>query len=380
MLSVLDQVVKNIKNIVINNAKYAKHQEELFEILKYISTQNNFNIFLHHEKKVFSYGRKIKMSTFLNKHIELPDKLVSHINLLCEIYGNAFDQLMNPEFTIYSGEDIVKVYATIFESCMTKNPGLVIFQNNPEVVRVLVCNIAGSSARALIWKTNSGRFVLDRIYPNDSVAIPKMTEYALKQGWCVRKGHGAVDNSNSTSGAEVLMPGRPKPICLDEVVTLEIPEGLSFYSDTFVHGRFRGKCKWDLYSDIANEESETTYYFPFLSATGKRRKDWMYNSCRRCESEMVDIRDATKELCQKCEEGLSLYGYPFDGLVGYCNIESEIVPLKELTIYSVQKENEKFTICTKQKYTLEDVFQYCVKKEGFVPKDIKMVINKHENR
>lgn len=99
------------------------------------------------------------------------------------------------EYQIVSGKDIIYYYNLVDWSCMYKfDSALAIYTENPDKVRLLVCNQKdpdGSKGdeeklvgRALVWQTDDGSIVMDRVYPSDrGVQTRIMREYADSQGW-----------------------------------------------------------------------------------------------------------------------------------------------------------------------------------------------------
>lgn len=300
-MNISNQVFVIFRKIILENQKYLKFKEPLFEILSLII--NAIIVRFADEKRVTSRGRKIKMSTFLRKDISLEDDLKPHINLFCEIYGMAFDHLMIPEFTIHSGAKLVKVYSDVFQSCMTDNPGLMIFQNNPQTVSVLTCKMNGIEARGLVWRCESGVVVLDRIYPNDSCAIPAMQKHAHSQGWWVRKYNNAGGNSNSSEAATYIKPDKTT-VEISESVRLTIPTRLSFYGDTFCFGEHLGDEEWRIWSVKKNDSK---FYMPFTNAYGIQVNK--YVDCSECMTEILDPIENNSHICVKCSHAFLKFSY-----------------------------------------------------------------------
>lgn len=98
------------------------------------------------------------------------------------------------QFKILRGDDLYEVYQNLHISgnCMAGEPFVQLWANNPETVSLLaIYEQGGLMGRALIWKTDQGATVLDRIYPDDTGKhIEAAVGYAKSQGWVYRVSGG----------------------------------------------------------------------------------------------------------------------------------------------------------------------------------------------
>lgn len=115
-------------------------------------------------------------------------------------YKSVWKQLHDIEgkFELVSGEEIRKWYllenyeepkGQLFSSCMkykSCQPYFDIYTLNPEVCQLLILKGKDPdkiSGRALIWKTTSGDFYMDRPYTNNDSDINLYQLYANEKGW-----------------------------------------------------------------------------------------------------------------------------------------------------------------------------------------------------
>ena len=97
-----------------------------------------------------------------------------------------------------------------------------IYALNPDVVKMLVFDDGSMTGRCLIWKTNEGPTVADRIYPNGGRHVEEFRRYISEQGW-----HQRENNSYPQGQGFVGLDG-------DLTVTLEIPDQPIYpYMDSF---------------------------------------------------------------------------------------------------------------------------------------------------
>ena len=101
---------------------------------------------------------------------------------------------------VISGNAIVKAYQNEVggHSCMTgynnDETPVIIYEEN-DCVRMLIYEDSETVARALLWTTDDGTTVLDRIYPNYGAHVETMQRYAAQQGWVYRLDASAPSNS-----------------------------------------------------------------------------------------------------------------------------------------------------------------------------------------
>lgn len=173
---------------------------------------------------------KLAFSRYIRRRLKIgadriPDKI------LADIASKIFGILSGDEYIkIVEGSAIVDAYRDHFggSSCMTganADDFLEIYRDNPDKIKLVkYTNPDTAHARALLWHTDAGNTVLDRIYPvDDGPHVNALLEWAKKKGYAYRNGQsaGIADTPLSRTGAEQ--------------VTLAWPESFP-YMDTFVYG------------------------------------------------------------------------------------------------------------------------------------------------
>lgn len=149
------------------------------------------------------------------------------------------------DFEIVKGEDITKAYknAVGAHSCMTEDCANLVelYEVNPEKVGLAIFRGIEKNARALLWTTDDGTRVLDRIYPNDGPHVQAYYTWAESQGFVTRDGNGYVD-----FGDPGLSDRTHHRITLRRPPSGEYP-----YLDTFFYGEFvmRGGRKFVVLSN-----------------------------------------------------------------------------------------------------------------------------------
>ena len=124
-------------------------------------------------------------------------------------------------FEFKSGHDIISTYREAhFGSCMYRSSAIDVYArtDNLQIMRILANDkLVG---RALVWKTECGRTVLDRVYPSDGGShIDAAMDYARQRGW-VYKVHHSIGGRLNESGT----------------FTVRIPEADEYpYMDTFMY-------------------------------------------------------------------------------------------------------------------------------------------------
>jgi len=140
------------------------------------------------------------------------------------------------KFEIVTGSAITAAYCDGFggSSCMTGSESkfVEIYANNPDKV-ALVKYYGDIDARALLWSTDTGQRVLDRIYPNDGLHIDIIRQWATDRGYSYRASTSLPDESYITLSDEKLYN-----------VTLKMAENEYMpYMDTFCFFDFVGDNK-----------------------------------------------------------------------------------------------------------------------------------------
>ena len=140
----------------------------------------------------------IRFGRYVRKHLGLgPDVIKDH--KIDEVAGEIWADESNYEFTLVSGRALLDAYLDGVggHTCMTgdKAVNMKLLASYPEKVRLLILSNerSGFTARALVWTTDDGETVMDRIYPNGGWHARPMQEYGEKRGWWVRCTNGAAD-------------------------------------------------------------------------------------------------------------------------------------------------------------------------------------------
>lgn len=134
-------------------------------------------------------------------------------------------------FDIISGADITESYRTAWgaHTCMTDDAAVhtKFLELNKKNVAMLRLNIRGTKARALLWTTDVGTRVLDRIYPNSGWHLEVIYEWAKTLGIVARSG-----NSLSSSKDTI-------ELCDGNSYTVTVKNASNHWSymDTFIYGR-----------------------------------------------------------------------------------------------------------------------------------------------
>ena len=183
----------------------------------------------------YDIGRRIL--TTLGKYIRKNHKRVSvklNDQELDKFVSKVIAQLtdINSQFKILRGEKLLEAYKNDHgvSTCMTgpsKTPYIMLYVENPKNVGLLVT----PTARALIWKSDQGKTLIDRVYCSGYTDYELYRKYA-KQNNCV-----LLD--------EHINKRNPKGF----TVTLNKARNNQFpYCDILCHFCFKGKNKIVLYS------------------------------------------------------------------------------------------------------------------------------------
>ena len=89
-------------------------------------------------------------------------------------------------FEIVNGEELYDCYQDDDgpASCMRGETYVQMYADNPDVCEMVIIKRDGEYfGRALLWHTDQGKTVLDRIYPNSGIHVELLKQYAIEQGW-----------------------------------------------------------------------------------------------------------------------------------------------------------------------------------------------------
>lgn len=170
-----------------------------------------------------SIGRYLRRAYELDSNM-LSDGILENLNSCLASCGIDFDKL---PITIVRGKELVEAYHSekYGTSCMTgeKSCHVEMYGINPDKVGVVLYN---GMARALLWTTDEGKTVLDRVYPNSGVHVKIIQRWAERKGYLYR----------ISASADAYRLSEDKPLH----VTVFIGKYLPFL-DTFRHVRYVGR-------------------------------------------------------------------------------------------------------------------------------------------
>jgi hypothetical protein len=204
-LSKLVIAIKKVYDITYSDKYLRSSRREtiLYDVSYLIDDIQNENIHgLSFEIKdydpVFSYQKnsnkwddsnriEIKLGRFFQKYYGFNDWSIDYIckNIIAILTP---EEKLNKLINIISGDDIVTHYKeTKIRTCMTGINNinkLVLYAKNKD--RISLLTVKGYSCRALIWKTDEGVSVLDRIYPAGHSLTPTIRIWAKNNGYVLR--------------------------------------------------------------------------------------------------------------------------------------------------------------------------------------------------
>jgi hypothetical protein len=198
--------------------------------------------------KEHKYNDKRRVTTslgkYLNKQFSLGDKISE--NIIATFCGRVVNlqTAENDTYKIIRGDELGKAYLNYVggSSCMTHGDNqdkIQLYVENPERVSMLVYtgtkqNGERYSARTLLWKTDCGNTVVDRIYPNSGPHCDAIRYWASEKGYITRNG-----DALPCSGERISLSDHR-----EYFVTLDSPKNGRFpYCDTFHYcdSPYRGK-------------------------------------------------------------------------------------------------------------------------------------------
>lgn len=171
--------------------------------------------------------KRAKISSFLSNRamsagFDTSDK---ERNVLSELWGVAVRKESTFTHTVERNEGVFEAYRSIGSCMQYKTNCTRFYAENPGRVGVLwVKDHKGkASARALLWSTDEGTTVIDRVYPNDTPAMPYIQALAQENGWSMRE-------DNTFGGND-----RPKLTCGKTYTVTMTDVGAYPYMDTFAY-------------------------------------------------------------------------------------------------------------------------------------------------
>lgn len=224
-----------------NDAAKARHDAKikLTEVVVAIICNRNKHYLAHsHDcENAVSYARREDMKflperrtrTTLGRYIK---RNFTDIAISDEFLGQFTSKVMSyltdasKRFKVIDGAAITRAYRDAIGggSCMTGDhcDKVEIYAINPDVVKMLVYSDGSMTGRCLVWKTNEGPTVCDRIYPNSGRHVDEFKQYIREKGWHMR------ENQSFPEGQKFI--GAPDKLS----VTLSIPDPPIYpYMDSF---------------------------------------------------------------------------------------------------------------------------------------------------
>lgn len=262
-----------IKRIFIKD--YIKNKERNFEDISYVLDDN-----------------------FIDKFVQAVNiKVLDIFNMI----GKDLDQI--------SGEDLQSFYGkSDVNSCMSGGDcsKVEILSKNSDVVSLVTMN---DSARALLWTTDDGTKVLDRIYPPGSKYILPFREWAIKKGYVYREN---LEQLISSSRTVELSDGKTHKVTLSVGDVRKFP-----YLDTFRFGEFSDDLQELTLSNNINF-GDCLFTSTEGSFTGVENYDIdieFSNICPDCgedfdiEDPYSGINDEEESICSSCSENYTICEY-----------------------------------------------------------------------
>ena len=263
---------------------------------------------------VHKYDRVRRTKTRLGRYLcQLDDvfSVWSGLSEFCDVAITYANPPSNDWFKVVGGDEVFRVYRDVAYSCMSDSPYVELYANNPDKVKMLVYRNIG---RALLWTTDDGTKVMDRIYPHSGIHLQHMKNWAKRNGYLTRI------NNCLPSGDVLFEDQKPHQVTLD--VVKYIP-----YMDSF-H-----------YMDEAEQNSRCTFYTHYNDRpiACESESGWPSTGYRCCEcGDRVEDGDEYSaegdywcsfcyhdnfQECYRCsdvERADSLVGVDLNEWCGYC--------------------------------------------------------------
>jgi hypothetical protein len=158
----------------------------------YLAFANDFEkvTFAKCDEEIYDESKRTKLSLgkYIRRQLNFSDKAFSDtaLSFLCnkvkELTFSPSD--IEKKITLLSGKDITNFYKNDKYSCMSgdnsKNTQL--YALNPDVVQLAVFN---NKIRALLWTTDKGEKILDKIYPRNNGYDAVIKNWAYDKGYFV---------------------------------------------------------------------------------------------------------------------------------------------------------------------------------------------------
>ena len=218
---------------------------------------------------------------------------------------------------VVRGKEVMAAYkaAVGAHSCMTESNAdkVELYADNPDKVGLLVYDDGRYQARAVVWNTDEGETVIDRIYPNNSPIRDAIITYAKEHKWVYRLTDGADDRRLSTQKA----------------LHVTVQHHFKFpYMDTFIWAAPTGENAVVL----SNREPSANEHGTLQSTTG-RWSNLPFHRCHNCGSwfyragltykengntHYMCVKCATHRKCARCGRTGALYRVNVQWVCGEC--------------------------------------------------------------
>jgi hypothetical protein len=199
-------------------------------------------------------------------------------SLLIQVLTDAYlaeIRKFNVSFDVVLGKYITDAYKEEWgaHSCMTGSYAAYtkFLAKNKQAVQMLLFKDKAVKARALLWTTNEGDKVLDRIYPNSGYHVAMMQKWATDQGFIYRA------NNSLPSGLTVMLSNKKT-----YSVSITNLDDIWSYMDTFTFG----KGTQPHYTLTNGYDSSCSFD---LQTTGGARNN--YPTCHHCSVVLGPLDD-----------------------------------------------------------------------------------------
>jgi len=187
-------------------------------------------------------------------------------------------------FTVVTGEGVMEAYRHSFaqSSCMTGQQAqdwLELYHDNPDKVAMVKYNDGHTTARALLWTTDQGTKVLDRIYTLKGNLQLLAEKYHI---WCDENQYAYRDNAGSRAHKECVFSGKKN----DYTVTVPRPEYMP-YMDTFLYGKLE-EIGGESMLILSTQSPACNYRYEFSHLYGDYDGTHSENECVHCGHGMND--------------------------------------------------------------------------------------------
>lgn len=212
----------------------------------YLSLDSNTDMISFSKTKSQAFDEEKRIPTTIGKYFR------RHLKVkLCEVTDDTLDKFaeevkafileekVESKIKVLKGKEIVDEYKNEkVPSCMAGEANyfkVQLYGLNPDKIFLVVYD----RARALLWKTDEGQIVLDRIYPSKCHEVSIIRNWATKKGYILR---GSADNAIATGSTVELSDGKYYTVTAKH-------NNIFPYLDTFPFGRPKG-------TDVVNNSNE----------------------------------------------------------------------------------------------------------------------------